>query len=121
MRVLVSSEDVSFVGELARQARLQCIRLNVATSVNTLDQVRLLSPDLVVLDLSQRIDGRLLLARLKQDPRTSFVRIAAIAAREDKNVQRFCREYGVASYDLKPLMPGYLERLTGGSPTAAAG
>lgn len=121
MGVLVSSEDVSFVGELARQARMQCTRLNVATSVNTLDQVRLLSPELVVLDLNQRIDGRLLLARLKQDPRTSFVRIAVVAAREDKNVQRFCREYGVASYDLKPPMPRYLERLTGGTAAAAVG
>lgn len=112
-RVMISTEDNALASELIRQARNLDLRVTVATSANTLDQVRLLNPDLLILDLKQRIDGRLLLARLKQDLRTTSVRVATVFGREDVNVQRFCKEHRVTSHDLKPLMPTYLEKLVG--------
>lgn len=113
MRVLVSSEDEQLVMELLRQARPLQLRLTIATATNTLDQARLINPDLLILDLQQRIDGRLLLARLKQDVRTSALRVVTIAAREDSVVRRFCNDHRVAAHDLKPLSSGYLEKHVG--------
>jgi CheY-like chemotaxis protein len=81
--------------------------------VNTLEQVRLFGPDLLVLDLNQRLDGRLLLARLKQDFRTRAVRIATVTGKDDAAVRRFCLEHHVASHELKPLRSTYLEDLVG--------
>ena len=109
-RLLLSSEDPALVATLSRQALAVGERLLFASSANTLDQARMLAPDLLIIDIAQRIDGRLLIARLKQDRNTAQVRIAALAAREDEKVHRFCREHRVASYSLKPVMPSYLER-----------
>lgn len=110
LRLLLSSEDPVLIQNLDAQARALGERLLIANSSTTLDQTRTFAPQLLILDLAQRIDGRLLLARLKQDPKTAYLRIAALAPRDDDRVHRFCVEYGAASYSLKPVSFAYLER-----------
>lgn len=118
-RVMVSSEDPTLAGELVRQARAHGRRLTIATSTNTLDQARLMMPELLILDINQRIDGRLLLARLKQDARTASLRVVVLSARNDESIQRFCREMRVADFQMKPLTPNYFSRVLSDSPMSA--
>lgn len=110
-RVLVCSDDVSVVRELTQQAQALFVRFTVAKPHELLGQARLLQPDMIILDAKGAIDGRLLLAMLKQDMRTCGLRVAMLSDAPDERLHRFCREQRALHLQAKPLPSDYLATL----------
>ena len=69
--ILVSDDDPSLVSALSRQATLagMWVLPDLTSQADVL--ARQFRPDLVILDLNQKVNGCELLARLRQDPATA--------------------------------------------------
>lgn len=67
--------------------------------------------DLVLLDLIlPDLDGRTLLTRLREDPRTATIPVVVISARTDADIREDCYGLGADAYIEKPFDPDALEQ-----------
>src|SRR5262245_9952587 len=101
--VLIADDEPIFASLLARQMR--AVGLSVitdTTSQHVLDLARTHQPDLIILDINQRIDGRDLLARLKKDPATRELRVVVLTAHDDDHLRATCMKLGAHAFAVKP-------------------
>ncbi len=120
-RVLVVDDSPS-VRALIR-VNLELEGLDVATAVDgqdALDQVAVVRPDLITLDVVMpRLDGLAAATRLKQDPATREIPIVMVTARAQTADRERGRAAGVDAYLTKPFDPadlvGLVRDLLGGA------
>lgn len=109
--VLISDDEPMVVAAFAREAR----RVGMDTVSDTTSDVVTLArkhhPDVILLDMRQRIDGRDLLQRLKADPETCDLKVIVLSAVEDQFMRRVCLELGAEDYAVKPFDPAFLHRV----------
>lgn len=121
--VLIADDEPLVVSAFAREARRN--GLDVVTdssSERVIDLARECKPDLIILDVRQKIDGRVLLARLKRDPATRDIRVLMLSAAEDQLTRHMCLNLGAVDYEVKPMDAGFMckvLRLVGANPASA--
>lgn len=122
--VLIADDEPAVVSSVARyleRAGVRCIF--DLTSKYVQDLARTHRPDLVLLDIRQRIDGRDLLGALKRDAETREIRVVVLSAVDDQFLRHHCLELGAEDFVLKPFDIGDVRRLVrmaGGDPDLSA-
>ena len=110
--VLISDDEPLMVHALAREARRPGLSyLADTTAEHVIELARTHQPDVIILDVNQRIDGRDLLAKLKKDPETAGSTVIMLSGIEDQFTRRLCLELGAADYQTKPLDPTFMARV----------
>ncbi len=109
--LLISDDEPLLVSALCREARRAGFDPVSDTTSDVLTLARQIHPDLILLDLHQRIDGRDLLASLKKDPETRNVKVVVLSAEEDQFVRHTCLELGAEDYEVKPFDPTFLRKV----------
>jgi two-component system, OmpR family, response regulator AdeR len=112
LKVLISDDEpyvVSTLARLARQAGLNPI--GETSSENVVELARTQRPDVIILDINQGVDGRDLLARLKQDPSTQDIHVVVLSARDDQFTRHTCFELGAEDYTVKPFDLTFMSRI----------
>lgn len=103
-KVLICDDDPTFAHALAREARAAGWRaVTETTSVGAFAMALKHRPDLIALDVHQLIDGRALLKMLRQDPRTSGIRVAMISGTDAPGLKHECLQLGADAFVPKPL------------------
>jgi two-component system response regulator AdeR len=109
--ILISDDEPMLISALSREARRAGFEPITDTTSDVLALARRTHPDVILLDLHQRIDGRDLLASIKQDPELRDVKVVVLSAVEDQFTRHTCLELGAADYEVKPFDPTFLRRL----------
>ncbi len=111
LTVLISDDEPMLVAALAREARRAGLEPLIDTNSDVVTLARQHHPDIILLDVHQRIDGRDLLVSLKRDPETSHLKVIILSAVEDQFMRRTCLELGAEDYAVKPFDPAFLNRV----------
>jgi len=109
--ILISDDEPMLVTALCREARRVGLEPIGDTTSDVVKLAKALHPDVILLDVHQRIDGRDLLARLKRDPETCNMKVVILSAVEDQFMRRTCLELGAADYEVKPFDPMFLRKV----------
>jgi CheY-like chemotaxis protein len=109
--VLISDDEPLLVAALSREAKRVGLQAVPDTSSDVVSLAKELKPDVIVLDIHQRIDGRDLLARLKKDPETRDLKVVILSANEDQFMRHLCLELGAEDYEVKPFDPTFIRRV----------
>ncbi len=110
--VLISDDEPLMVSALARQARREGLDfLSDTSSERVLELVRTHRPEVVILDINQRIDGRDLLAQLKRDPETRNTAVVVLSGNDDQFTRTLCLQLGADDYQTKPVDPTFMIRV----------
>jgi CheY-like chemotaxis protein len=109
--VLISDDEPLLVNALSREARRVGLHAVPDTSSDVVDIARALQPDVIVLDIHQKVDGRDLLASLKKDPGTAHLKVVILSANEDQFMRHLCLELGAEDYEVKPFDPTFIRRI----------
>ena len=109
--VLISDDEPMLVTALSREARRCGMDTVGDTTSDVVGLARKHRPDVILLDVHQRIDGRDLLAHLKRDPETCDVKVIVLSAVEDQFMRRTCLELGAEDYAVKPFDPAFLHKV----------
>jgi len=100
--VLISDDDHLLVSSLDRYFRSQGVEVIVDLTSNVVELARAHHPVLIILDLAQCVDGRALLARLKQDTQTRHIDVFVVTGNSDPFVRARCFQLGALDYFIKP-------------------
>src|SRR5438552_1515462 len=109
--VLISDDDTLLAHIMVRAARSAGMRAFSDTGSRAPDLAARYHPDVVVLDVTQDIDGRELLAELKRDRRTRNIPVVMVSGKMDEEVKRACLELGAAECVAKPFPPRFFAHL----------
>ena len=102
--VLISDDEPLVVSAFARNARMFGLEVvSDTTSQRVLELARLHRPQVIVLDIHQRVDGRDLLAQLKKDPETRECQVIVLTGVEDQFTRHVCFDLGAVDYEVKPF------------------
>jgi two-component system response regulator AdeR len=110
--VLIADDEPLLVSALVREARRSGLA-SVAdtTSEHVLELARKHRPAVIILDIHQNLDGRDLLAQLKQDPETRDCKVIMLSGVEDQYTRHVCFALGADAYELKPFDPTFMVRV----------
>lgn len=111
LKILISDDEPMLVSALSRAARHAGFDAIGDTTSNVVSLAREHHPDVILLDVHQRVDGRDLLSRLKSDPETRDVTVIVLSGIEDQMMRRNCLELGAEDYAVKPFGPIFLNRV----------
>jgi len=109
--ILISDDEPMLVTALCREARRVGLEPIGDTTSDVVTLAKTLRPDVILLDVHQRIDGRDLLSRLKRDPETCNMKVVILSAVEDQFMRRTCLELGAEDYEVKPFDPTFLRKV----------
>ncbi|WP_444547785.1 response regulator [Stigmatella ashevillensis] len=110
--ILISDDEPLLISALVREGRragLTCI--GDSSAENVLSLARLHRPAVIILDIHQRLDGRDLLARLKQDPETRHCKVIILSGIEDQHMRHQCFKLGADAYEVKPFNATFMPRV----------
>ncbi len=112
-RVLISDDDELVIRTLARAARHEGLDPVAETDAgHVVEMAKEVHPQVIVLDINQRnLDGRDVLARLKQDPATKDIRVVMLTGVEDQLTRHDCLILGADDYVVKPIDPLFMVRI----------
>ncbi|HZH04333.1 MAG TPA: response regulator [Myxococcaceae bacterium] len=121
--VLICDDEPLVASALARLAtRAGLTPIIDTSSQQVVELAKQRRPDVIILDVRQRIDGRDLLASLKRDPETRDIKVVMLSAVEDQFMRRVCLELGAADYEVKPFDGTFMtriKRLAGDAPLSS--
>jgi CheY-like chemotaxis protein len=110
--ILIADDEpliVSALGRLARREGLSFI--SDTTSEHVLELARAHQPEVILMDVHQKIDGRDLISRLKKDPATRGLKVIVLTAVDDQFTRRLCLEIGADEYLVKPCDSSFMRRI----------
>lgn len=110
--LLFADDSKEMINALVRGAKAEGFTaLSDTTSDDVLTLARIHHPDVIVLDVNQKIDGRHLLADLKRDPQTRDIKVVMLSGNEDPRTRHECLDLGAEDYFTKPLDALFFQRL----------
>ena len=93
--VLISDDEPLVVSALAREATRSGLTSSRTPLASTCSSWRASTgPRVIILDIHQHLDGRDLLAQLKQDPETRDCKVIVLTGVEDQFTRHVCFELG---------------------------
>lgn len=112
-KVLISDDDPLVVAAFTREARRAGIEVISDTSSDrVMELAKTQKPDLIIMDVHQRVDGRVLLARLKRDLETRDIRVIILSGMEDQLTRLICLNLGAFDYEVKPFDVCFLRKIS---------
>lgn len=120
--ILISDDEPMLVAAITREARRIGLDTIPDTGSDVVSLARQHQPDVILLDVRQKVDGRDLLSRLKKDPKTRNLKVIVLSAVEDQFMRRVCLELGADDYAIKPFDPSFLHKVArlAGAPEVTA-
>ncbi len=109
--ILISDDERPIAMAMQRELKRMGMTAIIDTDSNVVELAKAHRPDLIVLDVHQRVDGRDLLAHLKHDPSTKDLPVIVLSGIEDQFVRHTCLELGAYDYEVKPFDPGFIRRM----------
>jgi CheY-like chemotaxis protein len=109
--VLISDDEPLLVAAISREAKRVGMQAVPDTTSDVVELARTLQPDVIILDIHQKVDGRDLLARLKRDPQTQNLKVVILSANEDQFMRHLCLQLGAEDYEVKPFDPTFIRRI----------
>ena len=109
--VLISDDDRLLVSSLDRYLRSQGVEVIADLTSDVVELARAHHPMLIILDLAQCVDGRALLARLKQDAKTRDIDVFVVTGNSDPFVRARCFQLGALDYFTKPTDDRFYGRI----------
>jgi CheY-like chemotaxis protein len=109
--VLISDDEPLLVAAISREAKRVGMQAVPDTTSDVVELARTLQPDVIILDIHQKVDGRDLLARLKRDPQTQNLKVVILSANEDQFMRHLCLQLGAVDYEVKPFDPTFIRRI----------
>jgi CheY-like chemotaxis protein len=110
--ILIADDEASTVSALAREASRHGLSPVCDTSSEHVYQLaKQYHPAVIILDVMQKIDGRDLLAQLKNDPETRDIKIIMLSAIEDQYTRHVCFELGADDYAVKPVDSTFMAKV----------
>jgi CheY-like chemotaxis protein len=109
--LLISDDDPQVLAMLARFAHV----FGLAVIRDGDSQVRALAklrPDVILLDLNQRVHGQTLLAALKADPDTRDIPVVVMTAGTDHTMRGQCLALGAIEFVNKPFDASFMARVS---------
>jgi CheY-like chemotaxis protein len=110
--ILISDDEPMLVAAVAREARKIGLETLADTTSDVLALARKHQPEVILLDVRQRVDGRDLLSHLKKDPETRGLMVVMLSAVEDQFMRRVCLELGAEDYAIKPFDPSFMQKIS---------
>ncbi|MFL5320767.1 MAG: two-component system response regulator [Myxococcaceae bacterium] len=102
--ILIADDEPLVVSALARQARRMGMHfISDSTSEHVVEMAEQHKPDVIILDVRQKVDGRDLLAKLKANPQTSRCKVIMLSGVDDQFTRHTCFELGADDYEVKPF------------------
>jgi CheY-like chemotaxis protein len=100
--VLFSDDDPTVLHVVEAQGSRAGLWVLSDPNSNAVDLARRILPDLIVLDVKQRVGGLQLLERLKAHPETASIDVVMISSVDDEPMRKACEALG-AELMLKPI------------------
>jgi CheY-like chemotaxis protein len=110
--VLISDDDVMMIQVLSDQATQAGLWVVPDAASNVEALAAEIQPAVIILDVNQVVDGRELLARLKQNPRTRDLQVIMLSGAQDAAVHQSCMKLGAAAFVVKPVEEDFVSLLT---------
>jgi CheY-like chemotaxis protein len=110
--ILISDDEPMLVAAVAREARKIGLETVADTSSDVVALAKKHQPEVILLDVRQRVDGRDLLSHLKKDPETRGLMVVMLSAVEDQFMRRVCLELGAEDYAIKPFDPSFMQKIS---------
>lgn len=102
--VLLSDDEPLFLTAFSRMGRRHGLNVVcVQRPQELLATASALMPDLILLDITQPIDGRDLLAALKKNQATHDIPVLIISGSTDQFLRHTCFELGAVDFEEKPF------------------
>ncbi len=120
--VLISEDDIHVAAVLARMLRAGGYGVITDLTSSVVQMAAAQQPCLIVLDLVQPTDGRILLGQLKREQATAKIPVMVLTGVDHPLSRQFCTALGANDYVLKPIDVDLLRRigsLSGGAPPSA--
>src|SRR3954454_1256675 len=109
--ILISDDDAPLTKAIARLARCGGFLPITDTHSKVVELAEEHHPNLIVLDIEQKVDGRKLLGTLKMNLLTSDIPVIVLTGNPHKALERFCRAIGACDFMQKPIGPSFIKRL----------
>ena len=110
--ILIADDEAMVVSAFSRVFERAGIRVvSDTTSERVIEIAEESKPDLIILDVHQKVDGRVLLARLKREPALREIRVLMLSAVEDQLTRRTCLSLGAIDYDVKPMDVSFFHKV----------
>ncbi len=109
--VLISDDEPRLLSSLADVARACGLSVISDGTSRAYELAREHHPDVVLLDMNQKVRGPELLRQLKADPQTRSIPVVMITGCYEPEDRRTCTELGAEYCELKPMRADFWERL----------
>jgi CheY-like chemotaxis protein len=109
--LLISDDDPAVLAALARSAHMfgMLVIRDDDSRVRALAKLR---PDVILLDINQRVNGRELLVALKDDPDTKNIPVVVMTATSNDAMRGQCLKLGAIEFVLKPFDMSFMARIS---------
>jgi CheY-like chemotaxis protein len=109
--LLISDDDPAVLAALARFAHMFGLAV-IRDDDSRVSALAKLKPDVILLDLNQRVPGKQLLERLKTDPDTRDIPVVVMTAIENDAMRGLCLSLGAIEFVLKPFDAMFMARVS---------
>ncbi|MBK7859424.1 MAG: response regulator [Archangiaceae bacterium] len=107
--ILISDDDPKLVSVLSRLALAGGFAVIPDLQSNVVALAEEHHPTLIILDMNQRIDGRILLGALRRHPRLADIPVVVLSG--DDSSRDFCLALGATDFELKPFGSSFIRRI----------
>lgn len=109
--LLISDGDPEVLATLSRFAHLHGMAV-IRDQDSKVRALARLQPDVILLDLNQRVSGQKLLADLKADPDTRHIPVVVMTKEGDQSARTLCLRMGAIEFVQKPFDASFMARVS---------
>ncbi len=110
-KILISDDEPRLLLSLAEVAKARGLAVIADGSSLAYELAKEHHPDVVILDMNQKVRGPELLRQLKEDPATRSIPVVMVTGWCEPEDRRACAELGAEYCELKPVRADFWERL----------
>ena len=100
--ILISDDNPYVIKALERLIDAEGGRIIADLNSRVVELARTHQPELIILDIAQKTDGRLLLRKLKREDATRDIEVFVLTGNYDPVVRELCLQLGASDYFVKP-------------------
>ncbi len=109
--LLISDDDPQMLASLARLALAGGFSVIPDLHSDVVALARKHMPSLIVLDINQDVDGRVLLGQIQMTPSICHIPVVVLSASDHPTLEKFCLSLGAKDFQTKPVNIGFVRRI----------